>query len=141
MFLLADEVLDVRIDALSLLGRLAPLNPAIVLPGLRQILLVLIGDMRSSSDNRTKEEATVLLCHFLRAMSLQSLVRSFMVTLIKAVMPTATHDTRLTTAGLEAMGELCMVLRHDISPYVETLLPVIVSNMYNSASLRKQEVG
>jgi hypothetical protein len=140
MFLLADEVLDVRIEALTLLGRLAPYNPSKVLPGCRQILLHVIGDIRSSSDNRTKEEATVLLCHFLRATSLQMLVKSFMMTLVRAVMPTATHDARLTTAGLEAMGELCMVMRTDITPYVALILPVIISNMYNSASLKKQEV-
>lgn len=63
MFLLADEVLDVRIEALTLLGRLAPYNPSKVLPGCRQILLHVIGDIRSSSDNRTKEEAT-LVCHY-----------------------------------------------------------------------------
>lgn len=68
------------------------------------------------------------------------LVKSFMVMLIRAVLPTATHDTRLTTAGLEAMGELCLVMRTEIVPFVEVLLPVIISNMYNSASLKKQEV-
>jgi hypothetical protein len=60
MFLLADEVLDVRIEALTLLARLAPYNPSKVLPGCRQILLHVIGDIRSSSDNRTKEEATLV---------------------------------------------------------------------------------
>ena len=52
MFLLSDEVMEIRIDALALLGRLAPINPAKVLPGLRLILLHLIGELNCSCDNR-----------------------------------------------------------------------------------------
>jgi hypothetical protein len=64
-----------------------------------------------------------------------------MVNLIKATLPTSTHDVRLTTASLEAMGELFMVMRQDIVPYVENLLPVIISNVFNSASVKKQETA
>ena len=88
--------------------------------------------MNCASDNRTKEEATILFCNFLRNKSLHVIVKSFMATLIRAVMPTASHDVRLTTASLEAMGELCMVMRSEIQPHIEPILPVIVANMYNS---------
>ena len=44
-------------------------------------------------------------------------------------------------ACLEAMGELCMVMRSDIEPFIEPLLPVIISSMYNSTSRRKQETS
>ena len=81
------------------------------------------------------------MCHFLRVNSLHVIVKSYMKTLVSAVQPTASYDVRLTTACLEAMGELCMVMRSDMKPFVESLMPVIMSNMYNSTSRRKQETS
>jgi FKBP12-rapamycin complex-associated protein len=144
VFLLADECFEVRVEALGLLGRLATLNPAVVLPGLRQLLLHLIGQLTCSaeSDHRTKEEATLLLCHFLRASSLQPVVKSYMVTLIRSILPPPERekegDVRLTNAGLEAIGELCMVMRTEVLPYGDQLLSIIISNMHDQ-SLRKKQ--
>jgi hypothetical protein len=50
-------------------------------------------------------------------------------------------DIRLTTASLEAVGELCMVVREEILPYVAQLLPQIISSMYDPSSRRKQEMA
>ena len=81
----------------------------------------------------------MMLCSFLRAPPLHRVVRPFMSTLIQSL--PISNDVRLTTAALEAMGELCMVMRQDTLPYVDHLLPIIISNMHDKSSLRKQEMA
>ena len=66
MFLFSDDAFEIRHEALRILGRLAKYNPATVLPDLRQILLLLISQIRNSYDTKTKEEATLLLSSFLK---------------------------------------------------------------------------
>jgi hypothetical protein len=139
LFLLADENFDIKMQTLTILGRLASLNPAAVLPPLRQLLMRLISEIRGSADDRSKEEAALMICNFLRASSLNAIVKPFIGTLIKTLPLNA--DIRLTTASLEAIGELCMVVREDILPYGDQLLPQIIRCIYDPSSRRKQEMA
>ena len=52
---LNDESATVRALAISLAGRLAPRNPAYVLPALRNHLQQLLADMERSPDSRQRE--------------------------------------------------------------------------------------
>ena len=138
MFLISDDSLKIRIICLKILGRLSLLNPAAVLPSLRQVLLQLISEIRNSEDNRSKEDAVVMLCNFMRSgAALQKLVQNFLGTLIRSLQ--VTSDVRLTTVKLEALGELSLVMGQEILPFVDELMPVIVSNMQDQSSKLKQE--
>ena len=139
LFLLSDENFEIKMMTLTILGRLAHLNPAAVLPPLRQLLMRLISEIKGAADDRSKEEAALMMCNFLRASSLHSIVKPFIGTLIKTLPLNA--DIRLTTASLEAVGELCMVVREEILPYGDLLLPQIISSMYDPSSRRKQEMA
>ena len=139
LFLLADEVFEIRMDALTILGRLALINPALVLPPLRILLIRLISEISNSADNRLKEEAILMVCRFLNSASLHTFVKSYVGTLIK-ILP-LTSDVRLTTASLACIGEICKVMRQDMSPYFNDLLPIIVTNMHDHTSRRKQEIA
>jgi len=50
-------------------------------------------------------------------------------------------DVRLVTASLEAIGDLCMVMRLDILPFMHQLLPIIIHNMHDKSSIKKQEMA
>ena len=139
LFLLSDENFEIKMQTLTILGRLAHLNPAAVLPPLRQLLMRLISEIRGSADDRSKEEAALMMCNFLRASPLHSIVKPFVGTLIRTLPLNA--DIRLTTASLEAIGELCMMVREDVLPYGDQLLPQIISSMYDPSSRRKQEMA
>jgi FKBP12-rapamycin complex-associated protein len=139
MYLLSDENFDIREEALKILARLAVLNPAEVLPGFRQMLLNLISEIRNSADNRFREESVLMLCNFLRAPSLQRVAKVFMSTIIYSL--PFTMDVRLTTASLQAIGELSVVMRQDILPFSDHLLPIIVLSMQDQSSRRKQEIA
>lgn len=83
--LLGDEELDIRLPALELLGRLAQLNPACVLPMLRQTLGQIVVVLKFNTDDGVREDATWMLCTFLQAPALQKLVHPYVKAVIEAL--------------------------------------------------------
>ena len=83
----------------------------------------LISEIKGSADDRCKEEAALMMCTFLRASPLRFIVKPFIGTLINTLPLNA--DIRLTTASLEAVGELCLVVRDEILPYADQLMPQV----------------
>jgi phosphatidylinositol kinase/protein kinase (PI-3 family) len=140
-FLLAEESFEIKLEALKMLGRLSNLNPASTLPSLRLFLTRLISELNKSSDNRLKEEAASLVSHFMRAMALQPVVKAYLGTLIRSLPLDQRDDVRLTSASLEAIGDICLVMREDTLPYTDRLLSVVIENMRDSSTRRKQEIS
>jgi phosphatidylinositol kinase/protein kinase (PI-3 family) len=140
MMLLADELFDIKLEALSLLGRLAITNPATVLPAIRIHLTRLIAEMTSNAENKLIEESVTMLCNFMKFPKFHFLVKPVMSTLLNSL-PLYKIDVRTTTAALETVGELSLVLHYDLLPYADTLLPVVITNMFDLSSIRKQEVA
>lgn len=138
--LMGDEDFIIRLEAVSLLGRLAALNPAYLLPPLRATLAQLVLELRfSTTDMNGREEATRMLCCFLRAPALPTLVLPLLRAVIDALpLP---GPAPLATAALEALGELSIVAGEAISPYLDRLIPVILDSMADQSSVLKREVS
>ncbi|KAG6609025.1 Phosphatidylinositol kinase (PIK-L1) [Phytophthora cinnamomi] len=64
--LLNDENANIRERAMQLLERLAPRNPAFVMPSLRRVLIQLVTELQHTSDLRMREDSTRLLGHLIR---------------------------------------------------------------------------
>ena len=138
-FLVTDECFDIRIASIQLLGLMADKNPSVVSANMRQVLKNLILQLQNGTVERLKEEAALTICAFLRATSLHRIVTPFMSTLI-TVLPLES-DVRLTMAGMEALGELCVVMKTSILNHVTHLLPIIIMNILDGSSQRKQEIS
>ncbi|CAN0409890.1 unnamed protein product, partial [Laminaria digitata] len=140
LFLLTgDSEFSIRLDALTLLGRLAQLNPAHLLPSLRQTLMQILVGLKFNKDSAAKEEATKMLCTFLRAPALQCLVHPVVKTVIE-VLPLK-GEYRLATTALEALGELSLGASDLIIPYMDHLIPFIITSIQDSTSNRRREVS
>jgi len=139
---LSDESLDIRIASLRLLGNLAPLNAAQVLPTLRLALRRLIAELQVQSCDKSdaREAAATLLVEFLRAEPLHALVRPFMRTLV-AALPLSSPKPRLSTVALEALGELCLVMQQEMVPFLPWLMPVLLDAMQDQSSTLKREAS
>jgi FKBP12-rapamycin complex-associated protein len=61
LLLLADEMFEIKISALELLGRLAEFNPSVVLSHIRIPLIRIVSEMQSCPEFKSIEEATLLL--------------------------------------------------------------------------------
>lgn len=140
IFLLADESIDVRLEALKLLGRLSLINQGTVHPHLRLFLVRLLSELVQGSNNRIKEESVLLICCCMREKSLHPVVRAFLGVFLKAL-PLKEDDNRLESASLETIGEICVIMRDEALLYAESLLPIIVKSMKDSTSRRKQEIA
>ena len=141
LFLLVqDEVFAIRANALKLLGRLAVMNPAYVLPSLRQVLMRIILELQCNGDTGVRELATRTLIVFLRASALQRLVRPFLRSLV-AVLPLKNVAPRLAAAALEALGELALVVRGGMKPWLSELIPHIIQTMKDQSSVSKQQTS
>jgi hypothetical protein len=138
---LCDEDLRVRVAALRLLGRLAPRNPACALPPLRLTLTRLIADLQLQADVTGKEEATRMLCEFLTAEALRPLVQPLARALVHALPLYGSASARLSTAALDAAGELCLVMGVDMAPYSRYLMPVILATLQDASSTLRREVA
>lgn len=140
--LLQDETLAVKAAGLRLLGRLASINPALVLPVLRQFLQDLIAELKCGVDTgRSREEATRLLVSFLRGKSLQRLIHPVLPSLVSVLPLDASSSPRLASASLEALGELALAAGAALQPWIPTLTPHVLAIMQDQSSTSKQRTS
>ena len=135
--MLEDEALAVRACTLQLLGRLARLNPALILPVLRKLLVGLIIELGCGAGNSVgRETAARLIVVFLREESLQRLVMPVVPSIIDSL-PISNVAPRLVSISLEALGELATVAHGSINPWLQQLIPHILNNMLDQNSSKQ----
>lgn len=140
--LLQDEALATRAAGLRLLGRLASINPAPILPVLRRLQNDLIVELQCGVDTgRGREEATRLLVVFLRAKSLQRLVHPVLPSLVSALPLDGAAPPRLASASLEALGELALATGVSLQPWVKEVVPHVLEIMQDQSSASKQRTS
>jgi tetratricopeptide (TPR) repeat protein len=139
--LLQDEVLATRAVGVRLIGRLAALNPAPILPYMRKFLLDLIVELQCGVDTgRGREEATRLLVVFLRSKPMQRLVHPVLPALVGSL-PLNGGTPRLASAALEALGELAKAAGASLQPWVKDLVPNILETLQDQSSASKQRTS
>lgn len=142
MLLLQDETLAVKAAGLGLLGRLASINSALVLPVLRNFLQDLIAELKCGVDTgRGREEATRLLVSFLRAKSLQRLIPPVLASMVSALPLDGTTSPRLASASLEALGELALATGTALRPWIPETVPHVLAIMQDQSSASKQRTS
>lgn len=140
-FMLQDEILATRAAGVRLMGRLASLNPAPILPYMRKFLLDLIVELQCGVDTgRGREEATRLLVVFLRSSSLQRLVQPVLPALVESL-PLNGGTPRLASAALEALGELAKASGKSLQPWVKEVVPNILETLQDQSSASKQRTS
>ncbi|MGK3735478.1 MAG: hypothetical protein ACI90V_002318 [Bacillariaceae sp.] len=141
LLLLQDEVLATRAAGVRLLGRLASLNPAPILPFMRKFLMEVVVELQCGVDTgRGREEATRLLVVFLRSKSLQRLVRPVLPAMI-GTLPLNGGTPRLASAAMEALGELAKTAGAALQPWVKEIVPNILETLQDQSSASKQRAS
>jgi hypothetical protein len=141
LLLLQDEVLATRAAGVSLLGRLASLNPAPILPAMRKFLMEVIVELQCGVDaGRGREEATRLLVVFLRCNSLRRLIHPVLPVMIETL-PLNGKTPRLASAAMEALGELAKTAGAALQPWVNEVVPNILDTLQDQSSASKQRAS
>ena len=139
--LLQDELLATRATAVQLMGRLATINPAPILPHMRKFLLDLLVELDCGVDTgRGREEATRLLVVFLKSKSMNRLVNPVLPAVVQCL-PLNGATPRLASAALEALGELAKATGSSLQPWVKEVLPTILTTLQDQSSASKQQTS
>ena len=139
--LLRDESLSVRIHVLRLIGRLAILNPAPILAESRKLLMELIKELTCNSDSGGgKESAIRVLIEFTKCSALHRLLLPYLRSIIDAL-PLKGVPPRLAIGSLESLGELALVVRTTINPWLHQLIPHTLEIMSDHSSTSKQRIS
>ena len=139
---LNDEVFEMRVLAINIIGRLVRLNPAFVMPSLRKTLIQLLTELEFGSVSRSKEESAKLLSHLIAASP--TLIKPYVDPILKALLPKL-KDTELApavaSAVLAAIGELGQVGGEDMMAYIDELMPLVIDTLQDQSSVAKREVA
>lgn len=128
LVVLNDEIVGIRELATDILGRIAVLNPAYVLPALRQHLIRLLTELKSCNDSARREQSSKLLGRLIRSAA-SSLISPYISPILKILLPQlALPDVSVYV--LSTIGNLASVESSDgLKPYFHDLLPVIVESL------------
>ena len=135
--LLQDESFPTRSAGLSMLGRVASLNPGSILPSLRLFLNELIVQLQCGENATGLESAVRLLVVFLRSRPLQGLVQPVLPILVGALPMEMSAPPRLASASLEALGELAQASREALEPWVHEIISHVLRVMEDRSSSSK----
>eukprot|EP00644_Phytophthora_capsici_P000839 jgi/Phyca11/109030/e_gw1.16.2.1 len=137
---LNDENAYIRERAMQLLERLAPRNPAFVMPSLRRVIIQLVTELQHTSDLRMREDSTRLLGHLIRGA--QHLIDPYVVRILEVLLPILVRgNAPLTMAVLVTLGELALVSRTQIAAYERYLFPLIIHTLQDHSSIEKRQVA
>ena len=150
---LNDEAFSVREMAIELVGRLAGLNPAYVLPALRRLLLQLLTDLEYSADSKHKEDSARLLGNLIDAAPRLVLpyVSPVLKSLVNKLKPQAERqgmaevagsgETGVAIAVLSTIGKLALVGGSLMRSHVPQLLPLLIGSLQDSSSAVRRDVA
>ncbi|CAG8502333.1 8312_t:CDS:10 [Funneliformis caledonium] len=137
---LNDEVFTIREITITIIGRLASHNPAYVMPSLRKTLIQLLTELEYSSMSRNKEESARLLSLLVSAS--QKLIKPYVESILKALLPKSRDPSpAVASSVLAALGELARVGGEDLTPYLDSLMPLIIDALQDQSSTVKRDAA
>lgn len=137
---LNDEVYAIREVAIKIIGRLAAINPAYVMPSLRKTLIQLLTELEYSTSARSKEEASTLLGLLVGAS--QRLTRPYVVPMLNVLLPKSRDASPAVACSILAtLGELARVGGEDILVQLDPLMTLVLDTLHDQASTPKREAA
>uniref|UniRef100_A0A915JWW1 Uncharacterized protein n=1 Tax=Romanomermis culicivorax TaxID=13658 RepID=A0A915JWW1_ROMCU len=139
---LQDESFEMRQFVVCSLGKLSEVNPAIIMPVLRRVLIQILNELNFNGLNRNEERSAKLLSQliFSAPKFMKPYVPSTLKVLVDKLNSTAPNQTDVIINVLHALGELVNVGGLDFIKEQENLTPLLIEFMQDPNSLEKREV-
>ncbi|KKF92485.1 Phosphatidylinositol 3-kinase tor2 [Ceratocystis platani] len=139
-FALNDEVFAIREVAVSIIGRLARVNPAYVVPSLRKTLIQMLTELEFSDVARNKEESARLLRLLIQ--HAQELIKPYVEPMLSVLLSKADDPNPSVAATiLNAIGELATVGGEGMLPHKDQLMPLIMNALQDQSSDLKRKAA
>ncbi len=137
---LNDEIFAIRQVAIVIIGRLAAINPAYIIPSLRKTLIQLLTTLEYSTVTRRKEESAKLLTSLVS--SSDELSKSYVKPIMEILLPRATSETTNVAENIiKCLGELANVAGEQMLPYIPKLMPIILDTFQAQSSPFKRDAA
>lgn len=136
-----DEVFLVRLAAITVLGRLSKINPAYIVPSLRKTMIELLTDLEYSKNARGREESARLASALMNGS--HQLIRPYVNPILKVLIPAARNAAvpAVSSAVMDATGELCTIGGKLMLPHVPELMPLILEMLADQASVVRRDTA
>ncbi|KAJ2484322.1 phosphatidylinositol kinase- protein kinase tor1, partial [Coemansia sp. RSA 2050] len=135
--LMNDEVFEVRLAVLAVIGRLASMNPAHVMPSLRRMVVQLLTELEFARGNSEREECIQLLMVLVR--SAESWVRPYVGDIFRTILPRIDDGSpQLASKILDTVAALARVGGSDLVPHLDKLLASITQALGDQSSAPKR---
>ncbi|KAJ1950923.1 phosphatidylinositol kinase- protein kinase tor1, partial [Linderina macrospora] len=135
--LLNDEVFEVRLKVLAVIGRLANMNPAHVMPSLRRMVVQLLTELEYAHSNAEREECIELL--MMLVSSAENWVRPYVGDIFKTILPRMDNASpQLSGKFLDTVTALARVGGSDLVPHLDKLLSSIIQALGDQSSSQKR---
>ncbi|ETN82453.1 hypothetical protein NECAME_17708 [Necator americanus] len=139
---LHDEKLEMQEAAVCLLGRLSELNPALVLPRMRRVLLETLSQLTNSGQAKLEQHSARLLTQLARQSP--KFMRPYLGPLLQALLPKLRNEMKhvdVTVHVLHAISELCVVGGAEIVRNIDPLFQKLTQLINDSSSLQRREAA
>ncbi|KAJ2346691.1 phosphatidylinositol kinase- protein kinase tor1, partial [Coemansia sp. RSA 2618] len=135
--LLNDRMFEVRLTVLAVIGRLANMNPAHVMPSLRRMVVQLLTELEFACTNREREECIQLLMVLVRAA--ENWVRPYVGDIFCKILPRIDDaPAQLASKLLDTVAALARVGGSDLVPHLDQLLASIVHALSDTSNTAKR---
>lgn len=143
---LKDEIYDIRELSISIVARLSSINPAFVMPTLREVIMELLTDLLYSGTGKNKEICSKILCQLIenaprvtRPYS-QMMMNSFLSVLRNNHGPNCNNN--ILIAILNVISSLAQVSNVEIKMHFDQLYPILFEIIQDATySAKKKEVA
>ncbi|KJH44456.1 HEAT repeat protein [Dictyocaulus viviparus] len=139
---LHDEKLEIQEAAVCLLGRLSELNPALVLPRMRRVLLDTLSQLTNSGQAKLEQHSARLITQLTRQSP--KFMRPYIGPLLQALLPKLRNEMKhvdVTVHVLHAISELCVVGGAEIVRNIDPLFQKLTQLINDSSSLQRREAS
>lgn len=136
---LYDPTFEIRELGISIMGRLAHRNPGYVFPTARTCMLELLQHVTDHADPVLQEMSARLLG--LTFKQFPSLLQPYVAPLCQQLLTVAKTSTKAEVVAhtLSALGDLAEVTAHDMTPFLDELLPIVIEAFQDLRVTLKRE--
>ncbi|KAJ1765017.1 phosphatidylinositol kinase- protein kinase tor1, partial [Coemansia sp. RSA 1843] len=134
--LLNDEVFEVRLTILEVIGRLANMNPAHVMPSLRRMVVQLLTELEFAQTNTEREECIQLI--MILVCAAENWVRPYVGDIFRTILPRIDDGPpQLSSRLLDTVAALARVGGSDLVPHIDKLLSSIMNALSDTTNTQK----
>eukprot|EP00080_Pristionchus_pacificus_P015935 PDM75955.1 hypothetical protein PRIPAC_43798 [Pristionchus pacificus] len=139
---LRDESVEMREGTVSLLCKIGMLNPSLVFPRLRRVLLETIGQLINTKDAKMEEHCARLISHMV--IQCPKFMRPYLRSVLEALLPKLKKDFRYDESIvhiLNTISEVALVGGSEVVESMNELFPLLISFMTDSSSVSRREAS